>query len=135
MKNLLVSVSLLWLSAGAIAQNAPIANSKTLEEMGADIRAQERQRIEDPAGYQAKIETGAREYIRCAGDAAVYLDDMISDVATIAVGIKSYCGAQLDTLTRVSGTPRAGWETTLYPHVVKTVLARRVKMHTAAKRS
>lgn len=73
------------------------------------------------------VETEVKAYIRCADTSSSELDDMISDASTIAIGIQSYCGKELDALARRRGLTRAEWERALNPHVVATVLANRVK--------
>lgn len=84
---------------------------------------------------EAETKAEVTKYIYCSEVAAVEMDDGISDVATVAVGIQSVCGAELQTLARISATPQATWVSSLHPHVVATILARRVKLQKAKKKT
>lgn len=115
----------------AVAQQPSSSNQRTLEELGALSRERDRERVEHPELYVAKLKAGVQEYLGCADDAAALLDDRYSDAATVALGVRAFCAPHLEALARMSVTDARTWGADLHGAVIQTLLARRVKLQKA----
>jgi hypothetical protein len=132
MKNLIVVVALAAAAVGPVAaQQTPSTNQRTLEELGAQSRERDRERLEHPEMYVAKLKAGVQEYLGCVDGAAASLDDRYSDAATVALGVRAFCAHHLEALAQMSVTDARAWGADLHGAVIQTLLARRVKLQKA----